>query len=322
MALNLTGLDDLRDESGEGKPLELPLDLIIEDPNQPRKIFSKASLDEMAASITARGVRSPISVKPANADGLYIINHGARRYRGSIQAGKETIPAFIDETHNSYDQVIENIHREALKPMEIALFIAERVDEGDKKGEIAKHLGQSNSFVSEHLALVDAPAAVQALAREGGVGAKTLYVLAKASSEFPTEVDRYISSGQDMGRAAVERYLVSLRDAQSGGPRSTEGDVRVKPSNADAAGADNVRQMRADKASAPKNAPKTAKAEGTSSLAKASKALLDMLDRVDLLRSLGGDDAVSDAVAAKELDTLTRSINKMWDRVRSAQGRG
>ena len=322
MALNLTGLDDLRDESGEGKPLELPLDLIIEDPNQPRKIFTKASLDEMAASIIARGVRSPISVKPANADGLYIINHGARRYRGSIQAGKETIPAFIDETHNSYDQVIENIHREALKPMEIALFIAERVDEGDKKGEIAKHLGQTNSFVSEHLALVDAPAAVQALAREGGVGAKTLYVLAKASAEFPTEVDRYISSGQDMSRAAVERYLVSLRDARSDDAVAATSGGTAEPSNADDSGASNVGPLSAGKVSSRKNAPKAAKAEGPSSLAKASKALLDMLDRVDLLRSLGGDDAVAAAVAERELDTLTRSINKMWDKVRSAQGRG
>ncbi len=58
---------------------------IMEDPNQPRlKEFDETSLRELADNIKARGIKSPISVKPKNADSKFIINHGARRYRAAI----------------------------------------------------------------------------------------------------------------------------------------------------------------------------------------------------------------------------------------------
>src|SRR4051812_12362920 len=62
-------------------PIALALDLIDEDPNQPRKLFDLASLAEMAETIRIRGVKTPISVRPnPQAKGRYLINHGARRY--------------------------------------------------------------------------------------------------------------------------------------------------------------------------------------------------------------------------------------------------
>lgn len=218
--LDLTGLDNLAaltegsETASNGQPLDLPIDDVIEDPDQPRKFFSEAAIESLAAQIRAsksKKIRSPISVKPKNADGKYIINHGARRYRSTIRAGMRTIPGFIDETHDDYDQVAENVQREDLAPLEIAMFIQKRLAKGDKKGDIAAKLGQGSSFVSEHLPLVDAPEFIQVLARDKSVGVRTLYDLVKAHAEFPDEAEAYVASTEEITRAGVAALVQGLK---------------------------------------------------------------------------------------------------------------
>lgn len=215
--LDLTGLGNLAaltegsKTAPNGEPLELLIADVIEDSDQPRKFFSEEAIESLAAQIRASKVRSPISVKPKNADGKYIINHGTRRYRASIRAGKTTIPGFIDETHDDYDQVAENIQREDLAPLEIALFIKKRIAKGDKKGDIAAKLGQKSSFVSEHLPLIEAPEFIQALARDKSVGVRTLYDLIKAHADFPTEAEAYVASTEEVTRAGVAALIRGLK---------------------------------------------------------------------------------------------------------------
>ena len=152
--LGLDGLGDLAGllneqpaaNAGGAGPQELPLDLIDEDPHQPRTAdnpgFSPESIAEIGETIKARGVKSPISVREnQDAPGRYLINHGARRYRGSKWAHKTTIPAFIDNDYNEADQVIENLQRNELTAREIADFIGRELAKGKKKGEIAKEIG-------------------------------------------------------------------------------------------------------------------------------------------------------------------------------------
>lgn len=67
---------------------------------------------------------------------------GARRLRASRLAGKTQIPAFVDETANSYDQVIENEQREGLRPVKLALFIQRQMRTGQSLSEVARRLGQ------------------------------------------------------------------------------------------------------------------------------------------------------------------------------------
>ena len=92
--MNLDSLEDLSSllnapASVTGVPLLLKLSQIQEDPNQPRKIFDEEKLRELADSIKVRGVKTPISVHEDESNpGFYIINHGARRYRASMMAGK------------------------------------------------------------------------------------------------------------------------------------------------------------------------------------------------------------------------------------------
>jgi ParB family chromosome partitioning protein len=187
----------------------------MEDPNQPRQSFSEAALQELAASIQERGVKSPISVRPA-AEGKYLINHGARRYRASLLAGKTTIPAFIDDAHDEYDKAIENIQRENLTPLEIARFIGRRLAAGAKQADIARRLGKPRSFVSEHAALLEAPPCIQALCESGRcTDSRTLYALIKAHEAFPDPVAAFVAKAEAVARSDVNRFIQWLKQEQA-----------------------------------------------------------------------------------------------------------
>jgi ParB family chromosome partitioning protein len=159
---DLSGLLDQPGNANNGGPMELVLDLIDEDENQPRTKdnpgFSDESLDELAETIRLRGVKTPISVRDnPKLPGRFIINHGARRCRSSRRAGKTTIPGFIDNDYNEADQVVENLQRNDLTPREIADFIGRELAKGLKKGEIARSIGKSAAFVSQYVTLLDLP---------------------------------------------------------------------------------------------------------------------------------------------------------------------
>ena len=156
-------LDDLAaldapSPTSNGQPLLLPVEDIDEDPEQPRREFDANALQELAETIRQRGVRQAISVRPKlQASGRWVLNFGARRLRASRLAGLATIPAFVDASADSYDQVIENEQREGLKPLELALFVQKRLALGDKQADIAKNLGKSRQWVTLATALIEPP---------------------------------------------------------------------------------------------------------------------------------------------------------------------
>ena len=231
--LGLDGLGDLggllteQPAANEG-PRELRISLIDEDPNQPRSadnpVFSPESIAEIGATIKERGVKSPISVRenPA-APGRYIINHGARRYRGSKWAVKETIPAFIDNDYNEADQVIENLQRNDLTAREIADFIGRMLAKGKKKGAIAKEIGKSAAFITQHVTLLDLPEPI-AEAFHGGRAKDVTVVneLVTAFKKNPDEVAAWLADdSQELTRGSVKllrEYLEDKHD-QEGGQR-------------------------------------------------------------------------------------------------------
>jgi ParB family chromosome partitioning protein len=229
MVLDLSALDvDVNASlASSGKPLEIELGLIDEDSEQPRKEFSAEAMQEMEASIRLRGVKSPVSVRPnPDSPGRWILNFGARRYRGSKLAGKTTIPAFVDETHDNYDQVIENLQREDLKPMELALFIQKRLKAGDKKGEIAKKLGKDASIVTQHLALIDTPPCIEEVYMTGKcTTAKTLYELRGLYEKFPKEVDAWCLSTEVIDRHTVMALGDELKNRR--GPQSGSAPAKI-----------------------------------------------------------------------------------------------
>ena len=105
---------------------EIPITQIIPNPLQPREIFDKEKLKELAATIADVGVLQPILVRPRN--GRYEIIAGERRWKATQIAGIDTIPALIKELPDSQvmvESLIENVHRANLKPMEQAKAILE-----------------------------------------------------------------------------------------------------------------------------------------------------------------------------------------------------
>ncbi|BEV13211.1 ParB/RepB/Spo0J family partition protein (plasmid) [Asticcacaulis sp. DW145] len=200
-----------------GTPLHLPLSQIDEDPDQPRKIFTPEDLTRIAESIRRRGVRSPVSVRPHPTEpGRYMLNHGARRYRGSAMAGNATIPAIIDETHTDYDQVVENLQRDNLKPMELAEFIGRKIAAGDKKAFIARQLGVDASIITQHLALVDPPACIREVYASGRCQSpKTLYDLRMLYEAYPDQIIVWCSKAGEVTRRSVAKLGDALKSAGS-----------------------------------------------------------------------------------------------------------
>lgn len=221
-----------------GKPLEIPLADIEEDPEQPRKEFSQEAMQEMTDSIRARGVKTPVSVRShPTKEGKWMLNYGARRYRGSVAAGRLTIPAFVDESHDDYDQVIENIQRDDLKPMELALFIKKRLDAGDQKKAIAKNLGKDGAIITQHLALIDPPACIEDAYSSGKcTSPKTLYELRGLHEKFPEQVEAWCAEATEITRKAVAELADELKGKKKPDPVAPTADENQQQGQTDNGG--------------------------------------------------------------------------------------
>jgi ParB family transcriptional regulator, chromosome partitioning protein len=189
----------------DGRPLLLPVELIDEDPLQPRTEFDAESLEELATTIALRGVRQPVSVRPhPDQAGHWMLNFGARRLRAPRIAGKSEIPAFIDEMPDGFDQIIENEQREALKPMELALFVQRQLASGLSQADIARRLGKSKAYICYVSALIDPPDWLIAAYRDGRCrGVKELHDLRRLHDEHPEEVMRILVERTVVSRGAV-----------------------------------------------------------------------------------------------------------------------
>ena len=220
--LDLSKLESVT-QTSDGKPILFDISEIMEDPNQPRQEFDEASLRELADNIKTRGIKSPISVKPKNADGKFIINHGARRYRAAILAGLQKIPGFIDGEHADYDQIAENIHRENLTPLEIALFIKKRLASGEKKADIARGLNRDRAFVTQHAALIDPPDFLLTLYHSGKCGSAVhLYELRNLYNDHTEKVVAWCEGTEEITRKGI----TALKDSLNGNRKEPEAQTQ------------------------------------------------------------------------------------------------
>ncbi|MBK7615635.1 MAG: ParB/RepB/Spo0J family partition protein [Burkholderiales bacterium] len=224
LLLDHLALDQLPPPQRHGTPLLLPIDTIDEDPEQPRREFDPEAMTELAQTIAARGVRQPVSVRPhPQHPGRWMLNFGARRLRASKLAGKTEIPAFVDATADSYDQVVENEQRASLQPMELALFVQRRLALGDKQAEIARRLGKSRSYLTFVGALIDPPDWLLALYRSGrSRGLQELYELRKLHEANPRELAQWLACRDSISRADVLAYKAQRGGADSSWRQSTQ----------------------------------------------------------------------------------------------------
>ncbi|MBD8828995.1 ParB/RepB/Spo0J family partition protein [Pseudomonas sp. CFBP 13602] len=208
---------------------ELPLDVIDEDADQPRLEdnpgFRPEMIAEIGGTIKARGVKQPISVRESpDAPGRYIINDGARRFRGSKWADKTTIWAIIDNDFVPDDQVVANIQREGHTAREIAKLIGQRMASGMKKGEIAKRWGKSNAYITQHAALLDLPAPIAQAFDSGRIADVTLVnELVTAHKSNPQEVADWLADeSQEITRGSVKLLREFLQDGKERDPNTVD----------------------------------------------------------------------------------------------------
>lgn len=168
------GLDALIPSAGEDRGvLELDLDRIERNPDQPRTSFDEDSLGELAASIAVHGVIQPIVVRQL-ADGGYQLVAGERRLRAARIAGLQTIPAIVRETGPEASSLelalIENLQRADLNAIETAHAYRELIDRfGMTHEAVARQVGKSRVAISNALRLLDLAPATQAAIVDGRI---------------------------------------------------------------------------------------------------------------------------------------------------------
>lgn len=144
----------------ETRVINLNLDAIFPNPEQPRKYFKEESLKDLSESIKLHGILQPIIVKKDETG--FVIVAGERRFRASKLAGLKKIPALIKSDNPLEISVIENIQREDLKPLEEAEALQLLIDRFEYTHEdLAKVIGKSRSSISELLSLNKLPEGIK-----------------------------------------------------------------------------------------------------------------------------------------------------------------
>ncbi len=154
-----------------GRVADVDVGSIRPNPFQPRKKFDEKALDELAASILQLGVIQPITVR-ATDDGFEVIT-GERRLRAARRAGFKRIPAYVREADSEAMlemAIVENIQREELNPIEVALGYQRLIEECDLTQErVAQKVGKNRATVANFLRLLKLPPRIQASLRDGRV---------------------------------------------------------------------------------------------------------------------------------------------------------
>ena len=164
-----------KDISGDfvaGAVAEVDIDLIETNPFQPRTEFDETALRELAQSIKEQGVIQPVTVRKLGYNKYQLIS-GERRLRASKMAGLAKIPVFIRVANDEQMlelALIENIHRENLNAIEVAISYQRLIDECNMtQEEVSEKVGKSRSAVANFLRLLKLPAEVQIAIRDGHI---------------------------------------------------------------------------------------------------------------------------------------------------------
>ena len=168
---SLISMDDVQ-PSGSSAINEIAIDLIKPNPDQPRINFDEEALEELATSIRELGIIQPLTLRSAEA-GTYMIISGERRYRAAKLAGLDTVPAYVRTANDSElteMALIENIQREDLNAIEIALTFRKLIDQYNLTQErLSERIGKKRATIANFLRLLKLPSEVQLGLRDKAV---------------------------------------------------------------------------------------------------------------------------------------------------------
>ncbi len=160
---SLISMDDVQ-TGGSSAITEIAIDKITPNPDQPRRTFDDEALEELATSIRELGIVQPLTLRSTGADAYQIIS-GERRYRAAKLAGLTTVPAYVrtaDDTEVTEMALIENIQREDLNAIEIALAFRKLIDQYNLTQErLSERIGKKRTTIANFLRLLKLPAEVQ-----------------------------------------------------------------------------------------------------------------------------------------------------------------
>ncbi len=200
---------------------EISLDAIKPNPEQPRMTFDEDSLAELAASIRELGIVQPLSLRKTGPDSYQIIA-GERRFRAARLAGLTTVPAYIrtaNDTELTEMALIENIQREDLNAIEIALTFKKLIDQYNLTQErLSERIGKKRATIANFLRLLKLPAEVQLGLRDKLVDmghARALLAIDDPKAQLRL-YNRIVKEGLSVRR--VEELVKEMRD---GAPAQT-----------------------------------------------------------------------------------------------------
>lgn len=196
----------------EDRYAEVEIDKVQPNPQQPRTIFDDQSIEELARSIRETGIIQPVLVVPE--DDYYRIVVGERRWRAARKAGLRSIPVIIRNLTKDKQleiQLIENIHREDLNPLEIAQAFQQLSSElGLTQQEIADRVGKDRASVANYLRLLKLPEEVKNYILEGKLSmGQARAILALEETELQQQAARLVVEKQLSVRETeklVQRY--------------------------------------------------------------------------------------------------------------------
>jgi ParB family chromosome partitioning protein len=215
--------------------VEVPLDLVDENPYQTRKTFDESALSELAESIRANGLAQPIVVRPGE-NGRYVLVLGERRCRASKLAGKTSIPAIIRPLGNEQAAemtIVENLQRQDLNCVEQAQAFARLSREFNLTQEqIAKRVGASRESVANYMRLLKLPQGALALLNEGKLQFSEARLLLEAAAFLePQAVEEMARKAVDGGWTVKElkAQIARLQSPTANDPAPLKpGDPNVK----------------------------------------------------------------------------------------------
>jgi ParB family chromosome partitioning protein len=221
-----TSPDDGRTRARDAGHMEI--DRIVPDPDQPRKEFSDDAIDRLAASLLKHGQLMPIRVRWDAAIGKWLVISGERRYRAALRAGLKTVACvFADDglspSEVLQEQIIENLLREDLKPIEQARAYRQLMDlHGWTAKELSGELHVSQGAISKSLSLLTLPAELQGQVDDGAIPATAAYEVAKVEDRaVQREIARRIVD-EDLTRDAAAEVVreASGKPARPGGSKA------------------------------------------------------------------------------------------------------
>ncbi|WP_373600161.1 nucleoid occlusion protein [Paraclostridium bifermentans] len=168
------------------KVMEIPIDNIVPNPYQPRRVFSQSALEELSESIKVYGILQPITVRIKNNDEYELIA-GERRLRASKLAGLDTIPVIINNMSDESSAVLallENLQREDLNFIEEAMGYENLIKEhGFTQQQLAEKLGKNQSTIANKIRILRLPTDIKIKLVENSLTERHARALLKLPSE-------------------------------------------------------------------------------------------------------------------------------------------